>query len=106
MTGIDSLLFGEGTSAKQVTVAVPTGRLIELGDRTSASHSDSEPAETAAVEAGTSSQRRRAVVSSSSEEAEKRMLGRGRRRFIAKDLKSFAFEDVRGMASDAPPACW
>ena len=79
MTGIDSLVFGEGTSAEQVTVAVPARRLVESGDRASASRSGSRSAETAAAKAGTSSQRRRgAVVSSSSEEEEERMLRRRR----------------------------
>ena len=59
VTRIASLLFGEGTSAEQVTVAIPAGRLIESNDRASASRSDSKPAETAAAEAGTSSQPRR-----------------------------------------------
>ena len=68
VTGIDSLLSGEGTSARQVTVAVPAGRLIESGNRASASHLDSEPVETATAEVETSSQWRRAVVSSSLEE--------------------------------------
>ena len=75
VTGIDSLLFGEGASSEQVTVAIPTGRLIEFGDRASVSRSDSEPAETAAAAAETSSQpRRRAAVPFSSEEGEERML--------------------------------
>ncbi|XXG47687.1 hypothetical protein AAC387_Pa02g2288 [Persea americana] len=69
VTGIDSLLSGEGTSAEQVTVAIPVERLVEPGDRASASHSDSEPAETAAVEAGTSSQRRRVAFGGVKDEA-------------------------------------
>ena len=103
VTGIDSLLFDEGTSAEQVTVAVPVGRLIESDDRASASHSDSGPAETTAAEVGTSSQRRRIVVSSSSEEEEEEIMLRWRRqRFVAEDLESLAFEDVGGAAVGAP----
>ena len=58
VTGINSLLFGEGTSVEQVTVAIHTGRLIESDNRASASRSDSKPAKTATAEAGTSSQSR------------------------------------------------
>ncbi|XXG59957.1 hypothetical protein AAC387_Pa04g1954 [Persea americana] len=76
VTEIDSVLPGEGTSVGQVMVAVPAERLIESGDRASASHPDSEPAETAVVEAGTSSQWRRAVVASSSEEEDRMLLRR------------------------------
>ena len=55
VTGIDSLLFGEGMSSEQVIVAIHIGHLIESGDQASTSRSDSGPAETAAAEAGTSS---------------------------------------------------
>lgn len=85
-----------------MTVAVHTGRLIESGDRASASQSDSEPTEITAAEAGTSSQWRRAVISSSSEEVEERMLCRHCQRFVAKDLTAMAFGDVRDEAPDAP----
>ncbi|KAJ8644459.1 hypothetical protein MRB53_006207 [Persea americana] len=102
VTGIDSLLSGEGTSAEQVTVAIPAERLVEPGDRASASHSDSEPAETAAVEAGTSSQRRRVVASSSSKEGEDRMLSRHCQRFMAENLSDSAFGGVKDEALDAP----
>ncbi|XXG47629.1 hypothetical protein AAC387_Pa02g2243 [Persea americana] len=102
VTGIDSLLFEERTRVEQVTVAVPSERLIKSGEQASASCSYSELAETAVAEAGTSSQPRRAVVPSSSEEDEERMLHRRRQRFVVEDLESLAFEDVGGAASDAP----
>ncbi|XXG88268.1 hypothetical protein AAC387_Pa12g0501 [Persea americana] len=105
--GIDSVLLGEGTSTEQVTVAIPPGRLVESGDWASAPHPDSDPAETAAVEAGTSSLRRRRVVASSSSassssEEEDRMLRRRRQRFVAENLSDSAFGGVRDKAPDAP----
>ena len=94
VTEIDSLLFGEGTSSEQVTVAVPTGHLIESNDRASVSSSDLEPTKTAATEAGTSSQpRRKAAVPSSLEEGEERMLRRHRQRFVVEDLEALSFGD-------------
>ena len=64
VTGIDSVLREEGTSSEPVTAAVPsseavtvtipTGRLVESGDRASAPFTDPEPAQTAAAEAGPS----------------------------------------------------
>ena len=100
VTRIDSLLFGEGMSSEQVTVAVPAGCLIESNDRASASRSDSEPVETIAVAAGTSAQPRRAAIPSSSEE--ERMLRWRPQRFMAENLEALAFGDVWGEASDAP----
>ena len=101
MTGIDSLLFEEGTSVEQVTLAIHAGRLIEFDDRALASRSDSGPARTAAAGAGTSSQPRRqaAVPSSSKEEEEERILRRRRQHFVVENLEALAFKDE---ASDAP----
>ena len=55
VTGIDSLLFEEGTGAEQVTLVIPAWLLIESGDRASTSRSNSGLSETAAAEARTSS---------------------------------------------------
>ena len=110
------MLLGEGTSAEPVTVALLVGRLVEFGDRALAPHPDSDPAETATVEAGTSSPWRKRLVassssassssaSSSSEEEEEGMLHYRRHCFAAENLLAAAFGDVRGKALDAPPAC-
>ncbi|XXG39626.1 hypothetical protein AAC387_Pa01g0540 [Persea americana] len=60
------MLLREGTSAAPAMVAIPAGRLAESSDWASAPHPDSDPTETAAAEAGTSSWRRKRLVVSSS----------------------------------------
>ena len=109
VTGIDSVLRGEFTSSEPVTVAVPTGRLVESGDRASAPLTDPEPAGTAAAEAGPSRRRKKLVASStsqssassSSEEVEEEEMLRHRgQRYAAEDLSAAAFGDIRGEALD------
>ncbi|XXG82195.1 hypothetical protein AAC387_Pa10g0194 [Persea americana] len=47
VTGVDSVLRGEGTNSKPVTVAIPTGCLVESDDQASVPLPDSGPVETA-----------------------------------------------------------
>ncbi|XXG46409.1 hypothetical protein AAC387_Pa02g1269 [Persea americana] len=75
MSGIDSVLREEGASSepattavpssKAVTVAIPTGRLVQSGDRASALLPDPKLAGTSGTEAGPS-RRKRLVASSTS----------------------------------------
>ena len=94
-----------------MTVAVPTGRLVESGDRASAPLTDPEPAGIAAAEAGPSRQKKKLVASSSTsssstsssseKEEEEEMLRHRRQRYVAEDLSAAAFGDLRGEALDA-----
>ena len=116
VTGVDSVLCGEGSCSELVTVAIPTGGLAEFGDRPSAPIPDSGRIETAAAEAGPSSRRRKKLVASSStssssassslasssSEKQEEMLCHRRPRFAAKDLSAAGFGDVRGEALNAP----
>ena len=100
------MLRGEFTSSEPVTVAIPTGRLVESSDRPSAPLTDPEHAGTAAAEVGPSRQRKKLVASStsesstssSSEEVKEEMLRHRGQRYVAKDLSAAAFGDFRGEA--------
>ncbi|XXG54674.1 hypothetical protein AAC387_Pa03g2493 [Persea americana] len=113
VSGIDSVLSGEGASqgteatvvpsSAAVTVAIPAGRLVELAERA--------PAVSAAEPAGTSrakpqSSRTRLVASSSEEEEEEEeeMLRQRGRRYAAEDLSAAAFGDIGGEVRDPPQA--
>ncbi|XXG74042.1 hypothetical protein AAC387_Pa07g2863 [Persea americana] len=112
VSGIDSVLSGEGASQRAeatvvpssaaVTVAIPAGRLVELAERA--------PAVSAAESAGTSrakplSSRTRLVASSSEEEEEEEEMLRQRgRRYAAEDLSAAAFGDIGGEVRDPPQA--
>ncbi|XXG76138.1 hypothetical protein AAC387_Pa08g0558 [Persea americana] len=111
VSGIDSVLGGEGASLTEatvvpssaaVTVAIPAGRLVELAERA--------PAVSAAELAGTSrakplSSRTRLVASSSEEEEEEEEMLRQRgRRYVAEDLSAAAFGDIGTEVRDPPQA--
>ncbi|XXG47101.1 hypothetical protein AAC387_Pa02g1800 [Persea americana] len=112
VSGIDSVLSGEGVSQRTettvvpssavVTVAVPAGRLVESAERA--------PAASAAEPAGTSrakppSSRTRLVASSSEEEEEEEEMLRQRgRSYAAEDLSAAAFGDIGSEVRDPPQA--
>ncbi|XXG83473.1 hypothetical protein AAC387_Pa10g1213 [Persea americana] len=124
VSGIDSVLRGEGASPEpattavpileEVTVAIHTGRLVESGDRASTPLPDPDPVGTLATEAGPSLRRNFVAPSSASsssasssseeEEEEEEMLRHRRPRYAAEDLSAAAFGDVRGEALDTPQA--
>ncbi|KAJ8644502.1 hypothetical protein MRB53_006250 [Persea americana] len=110
VSGIDSVLSGEGTSQRTettvvpssavVTVAIPAGRLVESAERA--------PAVSTAEPAGTSrakplSSRTRLVASSSEEEEEEEEMLRQRgRRYAAEDLSAAFFGDIGSGVQDPP----
>ena len=108
VTGIDSVLHGEGIgqdtvhtevpATEVVTVAIPSGIPVELGGQSAVR----EPAAAERAETGRKRQRQKFVVSSesrstsSSEESEVEMLRGRRQRFVAEDLSAAAFGDIGG----------
>ncbi|KAJ8623417.1 hypothetical protein MRB53_031946 [Persea americana] len=106
VTGIDSVLHGEGTGPgteqteapvpETVTVAIPSGIPVESGGQSPVR----EPAATKRAETGRRRQRQKFVVSSesrstsSSEESEVEMLRGRRKRFVAEDLAAAAFGET------------
>ncbi|KAJ8622416.1 hypothetical protein MRB53_030945 [Persea americana] len=112
VSGIDSVLSGEGTSQRKeatvvpssavVTVAIPAGRLVESAE--------SAPAVPAAEPAGTSrakplpSRTRLVASSSEEEEEEEEMLHQRGRRYAAEDLSAAAFGDIGSEVRDPPQA--
>ncbi|KAJ8650213.1 hypothetical protein MRB53_003236 [Persea americana] len=112
VSGIDSVLSGEGASqgteaavvpsSATVTVAIPAGRLVELAERA--------PAVSAAESARPSrakppsSRTRLAAFSSEEEEEEEEMLRQRGRRYAAEDLSAAAFGDIGGEVRDPPQA--
>ncbi|XXG77289.1 hypothetical protein AAC387_Pa08g1469 [Persea americana] len=122
VSGINSLLRGEGAifesattavpSSEAVTVAIPTGRLVESG-HPATTLPDREPTRTSAAEPQPS-RRKRLVASSSSEsstsssseeeEEERETLRRRGQHYIAEDLSAAAFGDIGGEAQDPPQA--
>ncbi|XXG42399.1 hypothetical protein AAC387_Pa01g2690 [Persea americana] len=112
VSGIDSVLSGEGVSQRTettvvpssavVTFAIPAGRLVESAERA--------PAVSAAEPTGTSrakplSSRTRLVASSSEEEEEEEEMLRQRgRRYAAEDLSAAAFGDIGSGVRDPPQA--
>ncbi|XXG51986.1 hypothetical protein AAC387_Pa03g0421 [Persea americana] len=109
VSGIDSVLSGEGTSQRKeatgvpssaVTVAIPAGRLVESAE--------SAPAVPAAEPSGTSGAKplpsRTRQVASSSEEEEEKMLRQRGRRYAAEDLSAAAFGDIGSEVRDPPQA--
>ncbi|XXG77668.1 hypothetical protein AAC387_Pa08g1776 [Persea americana] len=113
VSGIDSVLSGEGVSqgpattavpgSTAVIVAIPTGRPIESGDRAPAI-SVAEPVGTLGAEPRLSKRRRLVASSSEEEEEEERMLRQRGRRYAAEDLSAAAFGDIRGEVRDPPQA--
>ncbi|XXG66533.1 hypothetical protein AAC387_Pa06g0085 [Persea americana] len=111
--GIDSVLSGEGVSqgpattavpgSVAVTVAIPTGRPIESGDRAPAI-SIAEPVGTSGAEPWPSRRRRLVASSSEKEEEEEGMLRQRGRRYAAEDLSAAAFGDIGGEVRDPPQA--
>ena len=112
VTGIDSVLHGEGIGPdtvqtevpvpETVTVAIPCGIPVESGGQSPVR----ELAGTVRAETGRKRQRQKFVVSSesrsssSSEESEVEMLRSRGQRFVAEDLSAAAFGDIGGETSD------
>ncbi|KAJ8617668.1 hypothetical protein MRB53_013854 [Persea americana] len=117
VSGIDSMLRGEGVSlgsattavpsSAAVTVAIPTRRLIESGHQ-APTFPVAEPDRTSGAEPRPS-RRKRLVASSSSEssaspnseeEEEGEMLRQRRQRYAAEDMSASAFGDIEGEVRD------
>ncbi|KAJ8636781.1 hypothetical protein MRB53_011048 [Persea americana] len=112
VSGIDSVLSGEGVSQRTettvvpssavVTVEIPAGSVVEPVERA--------PATSAAEPAGTSrakplpSRTRLVASSSEEEEEEEEMLRQRGRRYTAEDLSAAAFGEIGSGAQDPPQA--